>query len=144
MKRQERAVPGRTGMLKTISTTTSTKKKGKTRVDKKKKEVVGKEIIEEKRENDRELAETLEGEEVMMVMDWDERPCLLCEVVEQMSWGTCWSPFWEKMDLMAEARHAFHSEVVWDDDIWELKDISDVSYPCESSGLVDKKVCTLI
>ncbi|KAL3501718.1 hypothetical protein ACH5RR_036167 [Cinchona calisaya] len=125
MKRQERAIPGGTGrILKTISATASSpKKKGKTRsVGKGRKEdQVGKAIIEDKRDNYHgEFGEVLKGEEY----NWDDEwPCLLCEVVEQMSWGTCWPPFWET-ELMSEAgHHAFYSDVVWDDDIWELKDI---------------------
>ena len=110
--------------MKTTSTTTATKKKGKPRVVKEKIDEVGKVHIEEnKRDNDGEVAE-----EVVMVMERDEWPCFFCAVVEQLSWGTCWSPFWD-INLMGEASHAFFSDVAWDDDIWDLKDIKDSPTP---------------
>lgn len=38
---------------------------------------------------------------------------------EQMSWGSTWFPWWD-MDFMGEAFNALYSDVVWDDDIWNL------------------------
>ncbi|KAI5677626.1 hypothetical protein M9H77_08576 [Catharanthus roseus] len=36
---------------------------------------------------------------------------------EQMSWGTCWFPPWDM---------EFIDDVVWEDDIWDLKQIKNV------------------
>ncbi|KAL3510785.1 hypothetical protein ACH5RR_030186 [Cinchona calisaya] len=132
MKRQERAMQEGNGILKTISTATSSrKKKGKSRIGKVKKEEVKIELEKNKRDynDNREFVE--KAKEVVILMEWDEWPCLLCAVVEQLSWGTCyWSPF-RDMNLMGETSHdAFHSDhVVWDDNIWDLKDIEDFNSP---------------
>ncbi|GAB4840297.1 hypothetical protein Ancab_021061 [Ancistrocladus abbreviatus] len=45
---------------------------------------------------------------------------------EQMSWGAMWFPSWD-VDFMGEdSHHALYSDVVWDDDIWDLKSINQV------------------
>ncbi|XP_059315950.1 uncharacterized protein LOC132066749 [Lycium ferocissimum] len=44
---------------------------------------------------------------------------------EQMSWGTCWSPVWD-MEFMGEAYKNLYNDVLWDDDIWDLKAIKEV------------------
>ncbi|GAY47529.1 hypothetical protein CUMW_105120 [Citrus unshiu] len=56
-------------------------------------------------------------------LDWDELSLMLTrEVVdEQMSWGYFSLPIWG-----VEAYGLFFSDVVWDDDIWNLKSIKDV------------------
>ncbi|KAK4260848.1 hypothetical protein QN277_003912 [Acacia crassicarpa] len=42
-------------------------------------------------------------------------------VDEQMSWGSVWFPFWD-IDFSGDAFGAFYGDVVWDDDIWNLKE----------------------
>ncbi|KAJ8548304.1 hypothetical protein K7X08_030773 [Anisodus acutangulus] len=46
-------------------------------------------------------------------------------VDEQMSWGTCWSPIWD-MELLGEAYVNLYKDVLWDDDVWDLKAIKEV------------------
>lgn len=48
-------------------------------------------------------------------------------VDEQMSWGTCWSPVWD-MEFL-EAYINLYNDVLWDDDIWDLKAIKEVPSP---------------
>lgn len=151
MKRQEKGFSGGNHeVLKAVSTTTATKKKGKARVGKQQqgREDVGKKLtIEEKRADNNyggELAESslkTEGEDDQGLMQpgmdyWgdDDHHCLLCAVVEQISWGTCgWStPFWDT-GLMSRVGGCHHhhnhhpvcSDVLWDDCIWDLKDFKD-------------------
>ncbi|KAF3646570.1 putative CLAVATA3/ESR (CLE)-related protein 27-like isoform X1 [Capsicum annuum] len=47
---------------------------------------------------------------------------------EQMSWGTCWSPNWD-MEFLGEAYINLYNDVLWDDDIWDLKSIKEVPSP---------------
>ena len=77
MKRQERALQEGFGVLKTISTTTATKKKGKPSVVKEKTDEVGKVNIQEnKREIEGEVAEV-----VVMVMEviWKKNTRSCCD-----------------------------------------------------------------
>ncbi|KAJ8570151.1 hypothetical protein K7X08_006728 [Anisodus acutangulus] len=47
-------------------------------------------------------------------------------VDEQMSWGTCWSPIWD-IEFMGEAYvNNLYNDVLWDDDVWDLKAIKEV------------------
>lgn len=46
-------------------------------------------------------------------------------VDEQMSWGTCWSPVWD-MEFLGEAYINLYNDVLWDDDVWDLKAIKEV------------------
>jgi len=54
--------------------------------------------------------------------NWEEyMPWLGGVVDEQMSWGSTWFPGWD-MDFIGEAfNNALYNDVVWDDDIWNLK-----------------------
>ncbi|KAF7827815.1 uncharacterized protein G2W53_018979 [Senna tora] len=47
-------------------------------------------------------------------------------VDEQMSWGSVWLPVWD-LDIVGEAFDALYSDVVWDDDIWDLR--NQIPYP---------------
>ncbi|CAN4121851.1 unnamed protein product [Withania somnifera] len=49
-------------------------------------------------------------------------------VDEQMSWGTCWSPVWD-MEFLGEAYINLYNDVLWDDDVWDLKAIKEVPSP---------------
>lgn len=64
-----------------------------------------------------------------ILMDWEEWSCCSSSMWmvgdEQMSWGTCWCPFWD-MELMGEAYNDLYSDVVWDEDIWDLKAIKEI------------------
>ncbi|CAL5419172.1 unnamed protein product [Camellia sinensis] len=55
----------------------------------------------------------------------DQRPQLWSVADEQMSWGSFWCPSWD-MECLGEAYNALYSDVVWDDDIWDLKGIKEV------------------
>lgn len=44
---------------------------------------------------------------------------------EQMSWGTFWCPCWD-IEFMGEAYDDLYNDVVWDDDIWDLKGIKEI------------------
>ncbi|XP_054808180.1 uncharacterized protein LOC129310384 [Prosopis cineraria] len=54
--------------------------------------------------------------------NWEETwPWIGDFVDEQMSWGSVWFPFWD-MDFSGKAFVAdLYGDVVWDDDIWNLK-----------------------
>ncbi|KAK6157686.1 hypothetical protein DH2020_011934 [Rehmannia glutinosa] len=41
-------------------------------------------------------------------------------VDEELSWATCWCPFWE-MEGIEDAYNALYDDVLWDYDIWDLK-----------------------
>ncbi|KAI3467088.1 hypothetical protein Pfo_023751 [Paulownia fortunei] len=41
-------------------------------------------------------------------------------VDEEMSWATCWCPFWE-MEAIEDAYDALYEDVLWDYDIWDLR-----------------------
>ncbi|WOH15490.1 hypothetical protein DCAR_0935031 [Daucus carota subsp. sativus] len=62
------------------------------------------------------------------LMEWEEW-CSSSNVWmvgdEQMSWGTSWWPCWD-IEFMGEAYDDLYSDVVWDDDIWDLKGIKEV------------------
>ncbi|GAB4828840.1 hypothetical protein Ancab_018500 [Ancistrocladus abbreviatus] len=50
-------------------------------------------------------------------------------VDEQMSWGAMWFPSWD-VDFMGEdSYHALYMDVIWDDDIWDLRSINQVPTP---------------
>nr|DAD35354.1 TPA_asm: hypothetical protein HUJ06_005994 [Nelumbo nucifera] len=62
---------------------------------------------------------TLEG-----AMGWDEDlPWFSSLVEEQALWGWLWFPEWET------EFYAVQNELVWDDDIWQLKDIKEIPNP---------------
>ncbi|KAK5841949.1 hypothetical protein PVK06_004275 [Gossypium arboreum] len=44
-------------------------------------------------------------------------------VDEQMSWASIWSPFWD-VDFVDMAYGALFNDVAWDDDIWDLKNVT--------------------
>ncbi|KAJ0095259.1 hypothetical protein Patl1_14966 [Pistacia atlantica] len=67
----------------------------------------------------------------MMADNWlacEEWPWLKGVVDEQMSWGYYCLPNWG-VEFMAEAYNALFSDVVWDDDIWNLKSIKAIPNP---------------
>jgi hypothetical protein len=69
---------------------------------------------EERKESSEGTTTIREG----MNWNWEEyMPWLGGVVDEQMSWGSTWFPGWD-MDFIGEA---FNNDVVWDDDIWNLK-----------------------
>ena len=39
---------------------------------------------------------------------------------EQMCWGSVWLPVWD-MDFIGDAFSFLYNDVVWDDDIWNLR-----------------------
>lgn len=103
-----------TAIITTAGMSTKAKKKGKSTAVQK---------VEEEREN-------TGGESTQMVMEnlqcWDDQwPWYRGIVDEQMSWGSIWLPFWD-VDYMGEAYREMFSDVVWDDDIWNLKGIDKI------------------
>ncbi|XP_004497092.1 uncharacterized protein [Cicer arietinum] len=99
------------------------KKKGK-------KESEQRVVVEEKRKENKDMSDgkttttttIKDGVSINNVMGWnleDYMPWLGGVVDEQMSWGSNWFPDWD-MDYMGEAFNDLYSDVVWDDDIWNL------------------------
>nr|DAD31785.1 TPA_asm: hypothetical protein HUJ06_010636 [Nelumbo nucifera] len=75
---------------------------------------------------------TMEG-----VMGWDEEwPWFSSLVEEQTLWGWFWFPDWDT-GCMADGSYVAENEVLWDDDIWQLKDIKEI--PCPSSSTQEKQ-----
>ncbi|XP_061339435.1 uncharacterized protein LOC133286105 [Gastrolobium bilobum] len=98
---------------------------GKKKAKKEAEQKGGKSVMEEEERNEsRELVGGLLQGAIDSVMSWcwDEYmpPWLGGVVDEQMSWGSTWYPGWD-MDFMGEAFSSLYSDVVWDDDIWNLK-----------------------
>ncbi|KAL6350964.1 hypothetical protein AAG906_031550 [Vitis piasezkii] len=94
---------------------------GKTK--KRVKEEVGK-VEDEKRDDRESMAVALES-----VVAWEEEPWLSSGVVdEQMSWGLLWFPCWD-MEFMGDAYSQLYSDVVWEDDVWNLKSITEIPNP---------------
>ncbi|KAL7001159.1 hypothetical protein U1Q18_002313 [Sarracenia purpurea var. burkii] len=59
----------------------------------------------------------------------EERPRWLWSAAdEQMSWGSFWCPSWD-IEYLGEAYNALYSDVVWEDDVWDLKGIKEVPNP---------------
>jgi hypothetical protein len=99
------------------------KKKGKKEGEQKMKEEVERKESIDVSELSQEATTTIrEGvNSNVMNCNWEEyMPWLGGVVDEQMSWGSTWFPGWD-MDFMGEAFNALYSDVVWDDDIWNLK-----------------------
>lgn len=91
---------------------------------KKNKKVVDK--VEEEAENGVESAPAVAAAVVEESLGWEEWPLLTREVVdEEMSWGYFSLPIWG-VEFMAEAYGSLFSDVVWDDDIWNLKSIREI------------------
>ncbi|CAI9785383.1 unnamed protein product [Fraxinus pennsylvanica] len=74
-------------------------------------------VVEDQKELEAKESDMMMSEEMM---EWDEWGSLWSEVDEQMSWATCWCPFWD-MELIGDAYNELYSDVLWDDDIWDLK-----------------------
>lgn len=53
----------------------------------------------------------------------EELPWLIGGLDEVMSWGSVWLPFWD-VEFISQNYDALFSDVVWDDDIWNLKSIN--------------------
>ncbi|CAN8243927.1 unnamed protein product [Cochlearia groenlandica] len=55
----------------------------------------------------------------------DEEEKLWCggHVVEEMTWSTVWLPFWD-VEFVGRNYNVLFSDVVWDDDIWNLKNLT--------------------
>nr|DAD34702.1 TPA_asm: hypothetical protein HUJ06_005342 [Nelumbo nucifera] len=71
---------------------------------------------------------TIEG-----VMGWDEEwPWFSNLVEEQTLWGWFWFPSWDT-ECMADGSYVTDNEVLWDDDIWQLKDIKEIPSPSLST-----------
>ncbi|KAL2546429.1 uncharacterized protein Fot_15682 [Forsythia ovata] len=112
MKRQ-RAGNLRNGTKEAILTK-PTKKDSRTAVVTPKEAAV--KAVEERKEGTESEVPTAEK-----MMEWNEWGSLWSAVDEQMSWATCWCPFWD-MELMGDANYnELYSDVLWDDDIWDLK-----------------------
>ena len=101
------------------STVKMEKKKAKREVDQKVRK-----IEEEEKEGGRDFGFVGSGvaDNNLIGVNWeDDWRWLLGSVVdEQMSWASVWSPVWD-MDLMGDAFSSLYNDVVWDDDIWNLK-----------------------
>lgn len=88
-------------------------------------------MMEEKKEIKDMCEETTtirEGVIISNVMSWNNREEYMPSwlggssiVDEQMSWGSTWFPGWDMDFMMGEAFNSLYSDVVWDDDIWNLK-----------------------
>ncbi|EEF30751.1 hypothetical protein RCOM_0030010 [Ricinus communis] len=61
-------------------------------------------------------------------MNWGELPWLRGAVDEQMSWGSIWLPVWD-VEYMGEACSEMFSDVIWDYDIWNLRNINEIPNP---------------
>ncbi|KAK9105728.1 hypothetical protein Scep_022572 [Stephania cephalantha] len=61
-----------------------------------------------------------------VMMGWEEWPCWWNVMEEQMIWGCVMVPGWEEMDFKGGL--CGHNEVVWEDDIWCLRDIKHTPY----------------
>ncbi|ESQ28419.1 hypothetical protein EUTSA_v10019384mg [Eutrema salsugineum] len=44
-------------------------------------------------------------------------------VVEEMTWSTVWLPFWD-VEFVGRNYNLLFSDVLWDDDIWNLKNLT--------------------
>lgn len=58
--------------------------------------------------------------EMAEMAELEEWAGLWSGVDEEMSWATCWCPFWE-MEAIEDAYDALYGDVLWDFDIWDLK-----------------------
>ncbi|XP_010521009.1 PREDICTED: uncharacterized protein LOC104800008 [Tarenaya hassleriana] len=47
------------------------------------------------------------------------------DVDEQMSWGAVWLPFWD-VEFVGRNYGVLFDDVVWDDDIWNLRTVTEV------------------
>ncbi|KAF5727751.1 hypothetical protein HS088_TW22G01448 [Tripterygium wilfordii] len=56
---------------------------------------------------------------------WEEWPWLSGFVDEQMSWGSSWLPNWD-VEFVDRAYSTMFSDVAWDDDIWNLKNVKEI------------------
>lgn len=77
-----------------------------------------------------------EGDQVAVfklenLLGWEEWPWLSGVPDEQMSWGSVWSPFWD-VDYVDKAYNVLFSDVAWDDDIWNLKTITEIPKAAEN------------
>lgn len=107
-----------------VSTTGRTNKRAKKDVQSKLKVVVKEEKVEEEQEHiGSKLRDSLVGEKEpdWALTHWNEHSydwLWLGSVVdyEQMSWGSVW-----EMGLMGETFNKLYGDVVWDDDIWNLR-----------------------
>ncbi|XP_058737830.1 uncharacterized protein LOC131609994 [Vicia villosa] len=109
---------------------TMEKKKGKKEEDEEQKVSM---VMEKNKEILKEMGEetstiTREGVNSNNVMSWNNREEYMPSwlgggsiVDEQMSWGSTWFPGWDMDFMMSEAFNSLYSDVVWDDDIWNLK-----------------------
>ncbi|KAK9091275.1 hypothetical protein Sjap_024452 [Stephania japonica] len=69
---------------------------------------------------------TKDGLGDVMNMGWEEWPCWWNVMEEQMIWGCVMVPGWEEMDFKGGL--CGHNEVVWEDDLWCLRDIKHPPY----------------
>uniref|UniRef100_A0A1J3DRM5 Uncharacterized protein n=3 Tax=Noccaea caerulescens TaxID=107243 RepID=A0A1J3DRM5_NOCCA len=53
----------------------------------------------------------------------EEEKCWCDGVEEEMTWSTEWLPFWD-VEFVGRNYGVLFSDVVWDDDIWNLKNNS--------------------
>lgn len=108
---------------------TMEKKKGKREEHcEEKVSMVMKEEKKEIKEMNEETSTIKEGVNSNNVMSWNNREEYMPSwlggsgiVDEQMSWGSTWFPGWDMDFMMSEAFNSLYSDVVWDDDIWNLK-----------------------
>lgn len=97
------------------STVTIAKKKGKRPIEK----------VENERKNSDESSPVM----VENLLGWEDQwPWLMGIVDEQMSWGSIWLPIWD-VKYMGEACSEMFSDVVWDDDVWNLTSINKIPNP---------------
>ncbi|CAK9164705.1 unnamed protein product [Ilex paraguariensis] len=62
-------------------------------------------------------------EQLRSLNSWDEWPCPWTYDEEQMRLAPIWYPY---MDVELSQLHAENEEIVWDDDVWDLKDIKEI------------------
>ncbi|KAI8024119.1 hypothetical protein LOK49_LG03G00802 [Camellia lanceoleosa] len=84
-------------------------------------------VVEERRE----VRECVAAVEAEMLEDWEEWRWLWSRVEDDQisSWGSFWFPFWEIYWFGEDFNELLCTDVVWDDDIWDLKSIKDVPNP---------------
>lgn len=92
-------------------------------------ERIGKKAAAEKRCEEEEVGDGGDGglteEEIWeeWLWRWGEG---VVQVDEEMWWGTCWDPCWDVGIMGREAYNELYNDVLWEDDVWDLKQIKDV------------------
>lgn len=112
------AAAGIETMKRTIMTTKNKKNKRDHKEEKEEDHVVA-------RRNGGDLAVPTTMTAAETIKGWEEWPWMNGVVDEQMCWGSFWLPNWD-VEFVGKAYNVLYGDVVWDDDIWDLKGITQV------------------